>query len=147
MPRAKLLHDADGLRTFGVIFDKEEEPVSGLEEFAVEQGVSGASLTAIGAFREATLAYFDREQVAYQDIPVSQQVEVLSLIGDIALKDGEPTVHAHVVVGHADGAAVGGHLKSAAVWPTLEVIVTETPAHLRKTVDDETGLALIDLDR
>ncbi|MDX1621481.1 MAG: DUF296 domain-containing protein, partial [Nitriliruptorales bacterium] len=95
---------------------------------------------------EATLAYFDPEALEYRDIPVAQQVEVLSLVGDIALNDGEPEVHAHVVVGREDGTTAGGHLKAASVWPTLEVIVTETPSHLQKSVDEETGLALIDLD-
>jgi predicted DNA-binding protein with PD1-like motif len=66
------------------------------------------------------------------------------LIGDVALKDGKPEVHAHVVVGTSEGAARGGHILDAKVWPTLEVIVTESPRHLRKVHDDETGLALID---
>jgi predicted DNA-binding protein with PD1-like motif len=71
---------------------------------------------------------------------------VLSLVGDIALADGEPQVHAHVVLGRADGSTVGGHLLEGRVWPTLEVIVTELPAALRKRHDEQTGLALIDLD-
>jgi predicted DNA-binding protein with PD1-like motif len=145
--KSKLLAETGGLRTFAVIFEKGDEPVSGLERFATDEGISGASLTAIGAFRDVTLAYFDPDELEYQDIPVRQQVEVLSLVGDIALEDGEPAVHAHVVVGQRDGSAAGGHLRSATVWPTLEIIVTETPSHLRKTVDEATGLALIDPDR
>lgn len=145
--RAKLLDDNDGLRTFAVVFDKGDEPKTGLETFAREHGVDGASLTAIGAFQDATLAYFERDAMEYRDIPVAQQVEVLSLVGDIALNEGEPEVHAHVVVGRQNGTTAGGHLKAARVWPTLEVVVTETPSHLQKTVDEETGLALIDPDR
>ncbi|MDX1658396.1 MAG: PPC domain-containing DNA-binding protein [Nitriliruptorales bacterium] len=145
--QSRLLNESDGgLRTFAVIFDKGDEPKSGLEEFAREHDVDGASLTAIGAFQEATLAYFHPDAFEYRDIPIAQQVEVLSLVGDIALNDGEPEVHAHVVVGREDGTTAGGHLKAASVWPTLEVVVTETPSHLQKTVDEETGLALIDLD-
>ena len=78
-------------------------------------------------------------------MPVSEQVEVLSLIGDMVLEDGEPKVHAHVVVGRSDGSTRGGHLMEAHVRPTLEVILVESPAHLRKQVDDESGLALIRL--
>jgi predicted DNA-binding protein with PD1-like motif len=144
--KSKLLDEQDGLRTFAVVFEKGDEPVSGLERFAAAESLTGASLTAIGAFREVTLAYFDPDELEYQDISVREQVEVLSLIGDIALEDGEPAVHAHVVVGERDGSAAGGHLRSATVWPTLEVVVTETPSHLRKRFDDRTGLALIDLD-
>ena len=144
--RTRLLHDADGLRTFAVVFDKGDEAKDGLTAFALDHEITGASLTAIGAFQEATLAYFDRDRTEYLDIPVDEQVEVLSLVGDIAVHDGQPQVHAHVVVGHPDGATTGGHLQRGVVWPTLEVVVEETPAHLRKRSDPETGLALIDLE-
>ena len=92
-----------------------------------------------------TLGYFDWESKQYKKIPVSEQVEVLSLIGDVALKDGEPKVHAHVVLGRSDGSTRGGHLLDAHVRPTLEVILVESPVHLRKQVDEESGLALIRL--
>jgi predicted DNA-binding protein with PD1-like motif len=145
MMRSTLLHEADGLRTFAVVLDKGDEASAELLAFARQHKVNGAALTAIGACREATLAYFDPEPKQYQDIPVSEQVEVLSLVGDIAENDGEPALHAHAVLGRRDGSTVGGHVKRAVVWPTLEVIVTETPMHLRKRVDEETGLALIAL--
>lgn len=141
---AKLLHEADGLRTFAVVFEKGDEANAGLTSFAGDHNVTGAAVTAIGAFQEAVLAYFDREQKRYLDIPVDEQVEVLSLVGDIALRDDAPTIHAHVVAGRPDGSTIGGHLQSGIVWPTLEVIVAETPAHLHKRVDPDTGLALID---
>jgi hypothetical protein len=92
-----------------------------------------------------TLGYFDWPKKEYQKIPVREQVEVLSLIGDVAQKAGKPTVHAHVVVGRSDGSTRGGHLIEAHVRPTLEVILVETPAHLRKEHDPESGLALIRL--
>ena len=78
-------------------------------------------------------------------IPVQEQVELLSLIGDIALDGGQPKLHAHVVVGKRDGTTRGGHLLEAHVWPTLEVIVTESPSQLTRTMDRESGLALIRL--
>ncbi|MGH7696413.1 MAG: PPC domain-containing DNA-binding protein, partial [Gemmatimonadaceae bacterium] len=72
---------------------------------------------------------------------------VLSLVGDIALSDGKPSVHAHVTLGKADGSAHGGHLLSAHVRPTLEVVLAESPRHLRRTPNAESGLPLIDLDQ
>lgn len=144
--KSRLLHDADGLRTFAVVLAKGDEVAEELVRFAREHDVTGAGLTAVGACREATLGYFDPEVMQYQDIPVTEQVEVLSLLGDIATRDGEPALHAHAVLGLRDGSTVGGHLQRAVVWPTLEVIVTESPVHLRKRVDQGTGLALIALD-
>jgi predicted DNA-binding protein with PD1-like motif len=142
---SKLIHDADGQHTFAIIFDTGDEVIAGLESFARSNHLSASQFTAIGAFREATLAYFDWERKQYEDIPVREQVEVLMLAGDVSEKDGKPKVHAHVVVGKRDGTAHGGHLKRAVVRPTLEVILTESPAHLRRTVHDASGLALIDL--
>jgi predicted DNA-binding protein with PD1-like motif len=138
------LLDASGARTWALVFDKADEPVSGLTAFAKAQALGGAHFTAIGAFSEVTLGYFDRKTRDYKKIPLREQVEVLSLIGDVALDRGEPKVHAHVVIGRADGEARGGHLLEARVWPTLEVVLTESPRHLRKRHDPETGLALID---
>ena len=141
--RSTLL-DATSPRTWALIFDKGDEPVAGLTAFAKAQKLGAAHFTAIGAFSDATLGYFDRAKRDYKKIPLHEQVEVLSLLGDVALDKGEPKVHAHVVVGRADGETRGGHLLEAHVWPTLEVVLVESPRHLRKRHDPETGLALID---
>jgi uncharacterized protein len=136
--------EATGARTWALIFDKGDEPVTALTAFVKGERLGGAHFTAIGAFSEVTLGYFDRAARDYKKIPLREQVEVLSLIGDVALDRGEPKVHAHVVVGLADGQTRGGHLLSARVWPTLELVLVESPRHLRKRHDAETGLALID---
>jgi hypothetical protein len=94
----------------------------------------------------ATIAYFDWETKSYQPIAVAEQVEVASLVGDIAVSpENSPTVHVHAVLGRRDGTALAGHLQEAHVRPTLEVIVTEMPAYLCKAMDKESGLALIKL--
>ncbi len=141
--KSKLLNDHGGQRTFALIFDKGDEAIAGLKQFAAQEQLGGSQITAIGAFQDANLGYFDWEQKEYKKIPVHEQVEVLSLIGDIAINDGKPSVHAHVVVGRSDGSTMGGHLIEGHVRPTLEVIITESPQHLQKRTDPETGLALI----
>jgi predicted DNA-binding protein with PD1-like motif len=143
--KSKLIHEQGGERTFALVFQTGDEAMAGLTAFAQEQRLTSARFTAIGAFRDVTLAYFDWQSKAYQKIPVAEQVEVLSLIGDVALSEGKPTVHAHVVVGRSDGSTRGGHLLEAHVRPTLEVILVEAPAHLKKRHDSESGLALIAL--
>jgi predicted DNA-binding protein with PD1-like motif len=142
--RSKLLHEQDGMRTFAVVLDKGDDAAAELTSFARDHELTAASLTAVGACREATLGYFDADRKRYEDIPVAEQVEVLSLLGDIAVRGSEPVLHAHTVLGRRDGSTLGGHVKRLIVWPTLEVIVTESPPYLRKRVDEETGLALID---
>jgi uncharacterized protein len=140
--KTKLLQE-QGQKTWALIFESGDEVVSTLTAFAREQGLDSSHFTAIGAFRRATLAYFDRERKEYREIPVNEQVEVLSLIGDIALKGAEPLVHAHAVLGRSDGTTRGGHLIETRVWPTLEVVLSETPGHLRRRYDEESGLPLI----
>jgi uncharacterized protein len=143
---AKQIHEENGQKTFALVFDAGDEVMAGLSSFAAENDLNAASITAIGAFSDATLGYFDMERMEYKQIPVDEQVEVLSLLGDIAPKEnGEPQVHAHVVLGRSDGTTKGGHLLEAHVRPTLEVILTESPKHLRRRTDEETGLPLIDL--
>jgi uncharacterized protein len=143
--KTRLLHELDGQRVFVVVFQTGEEVMRGLNAFVKSQNIVAAQLTAIGALSEAMLAYFDWEKKDYQSIPVREQVEVASLIGDVAsAPSGEPSLHVHVVLGRRDGTALAGHLTRAHVRPTLEVIVNESPTHLRKVHDPESGLALID---
>ena len=142
--KSKLIYDGPQ-RTFVVVFDHGDEVLENLLAFAKENRLSAAEFTGIGAFSDAVLGYFDWQEKDYQRIPVDEQVEVLNLTGNIALADGEPKLHPHVVIGKADGTAHGGHLLEAHVRPTLEVIITESPAHLQRRSDPETGLALIRL--
>jgi predicted DNA-binding protein with PD1-like motif len=142
--QSKLLHQDGGRRTFAVILQTGDEAMACLQEFAAREYLGASQITAIGAFRSATIAYFDWEKKAYQPITVAEQVEVASLVGDIAVApDGKPSVHVHAVLGRSDGVAMAGHLQEGRVRPTLEIIVTEQPAHLCKVKDPESGLALI----
>lgn len=142
--QARLLHE--GLdKVYAVILDSGDEVNECLLHFAREQNLGASHLTAIGAFEHVVLGYFDLEKKDYKRIPINEQVEVVSLVGDIALNEGRPNLHVHVVVAKADGSAWGGHLLEARVRPTLEVIVTESPVHLQRYTDPATGLALIRL--
>jgi predicted DNA-binding protein with PD1-like motif len=142
--KARVIQEA-GPMTLAVIFETDDEVMAGLEAVARDHALKASHFTAIGAFRGAMLGFFEWQTKKYKKIPVEQQVEVLSLIGDIALQNGEPKIHAHVVLGCADGSTRGGHLMAATVRPTLEVVIVESPAHLQRHLDPESGLALIRL--
>src|SRR6185436_17198042 len=112
--QSKLLHEAHGKRTFALILQEGDEAMRCLQEFAARERLGGAQIAAIGAVSGATLAFFDWETKKYQPIPVREQVEVASLIGDIAVgPNGKPSVHAHAVLGPRDGTALPGHLQEA----------------------------------
>jgi predicted DNA-binding protein with PD1-like motif len=142
--QSRLLGD-QGQKTYAVIFDTGDEVVSVLTNFARRERLTASHFTGIGAFSAVVLGYFDWTRKDYDRIRLDEQVEVLTMAGDIAVADGQPKVHAHVVVGKRDGSAHGGHLLEARVRPTLEVIVVATPAHLRRVHDADSGIALIDL--
>jgi len=143
--RAKLLSDTHGQRVFSIVLAKDDDVLTALNEFVASRHVQAAQFTAIGAFSQATLGYFDWEAKDYIKIEVPEQVEVASLLGDVALgEDDKPALHVHCVLSQRDGNAKAGHLLQAIVRPTLEVVLTESPAHLRKRHDPESGLALID---
>lgn len=134
----------DDPKTYVLVLDTGDEAVITIERFVRDNAIGAAQITAIGAFRDAVLGFFDWETKDYRKIPVQEQVEVVSLLGDVALgPDGKPALHPHVVVSRADGMAMGGHLLEAHVRPTLEVVMIQSPKHLQKRKDPESGLALI----
>ncbi|HEU4792596.1 MAG TPA: PPC domain-containing DNA-binding protein [Nitrolancea sp.] len=134
-----------GERTYAVVFEIGDEFIAGLTGFAKEHNLAASHFTAIGSFSGARLGYFQIDRKEFKPIPVNEQVEVLTLIGNITLDQGEPKIHAHVVVGRSDGTTLGGHILEAHVRPTLEVFVVETPNHLQRTYNPDIGLALISL--
>ncbi len=131
-------------RTYILIFETGDEVASGLRRFAEENELAASSFKAIGALSRAKVGWFNWESKQYEiAADIQEQVEVLSLIGDVALQYGKPQVHAHLIVGKKDGTAHGGHLMEAHVRPTLEVVLTESSRALHKEFDRESGLALI----
>lgn len=130
-------------RSYAIVLDPGEEVMDRLLAFARDFEVDAARLTALGAFSDAVLGFFDLDAKDYHRTRIDEQAEVLSLVGDIARKDGEPKLHVHAVLGRRDASAVGGHLLEAHVRPTLEIVAVVSPAHLRREIDEATGLPLL----
>ncbi len=143
----RLLADAGNGKTYALIFDSGDEAAAELARFARETGVNGASFTGVGAASSAVLGWFDFGAKAYEPNYFNEQVEVVSIAGDIATtEDGKPQVHAHVAIAKRGGSAYGGHLMELYVKPTLEIVLSETPAHLRKRSLPDLPVATIRLD-
>lgn len=132
-------------QTYAVVLETGDSVLDELMAFAQERGLGTAAFTAIGAFSSATLGFYDLDQRHYLEIPVEEQVEVLTMAGDIVGSGDERKIHSHVVLGRRDGTTRGGHLLSAVVRPTLEVMVTESPREIVRRHDETSGLPLIDL--
>jgi predicted DNA-binding protein with PD1-like motif len=142
--QVELLNPGEATRHYAVIFYQGDEAFSGLLEFAERYHVTSAHFTAIGALNRATLGWFDPQRKMYKTIPIDGQHEVIGMSGDIALYQGKPVVHTHMVVGSPDGTTRAGHVLDAYVSPTLEVIVTVDPVEMQKRFDPATDLTLID---
>jgi len=136
----------NGERTYAVIFAKGDEIMSGLTEFAVREKLVSGHFSAIGALEHARFGWFDSARKAYRDIPIDEQVEMISLIGDLGLANGSPAIHAHGAVAFPDGHVRGGHILEAVAWPTLELFFTAYPGPLVKARDAETNLFLFNLN-
>jgi len=136
----------NGEKTYAVIFAKGDEIMSGLAEFAVREKLVAGHFSAIGALEHARFGWFDHARKAFRDIPVNEQVEMISLIGDVGLVNGSPAIHAHGAVAFPDGHVRGGHILEAVAWPTMELFFTAYPAPLVKEHDAETNLFLFNLN-
>jgi predicted DNA-binding protein with PD1-like motif len=142
--QVQLLSRGEQTREYAVIFGKGDEAFSGLLDFAEKYHVTSAHFTAIGALNGATLGWFDPQRKMYKKIPINGQHEVIGMSGDIALYQGKPSVHTHMLVGSPDGTTRAGHVLAAYVSPTLEVMVTVDPVAMHKRLDPATDLTLID---
>ena len=140
----KIVSEADGRRTVVVRLEIGDEVVAVLGGLAHELGLGASSILGVGGFQRLTLGYFDYDNKAFHKNEVDEQVEVLSLIGNVAeTPDGQPSLHIHVVVGRKDASTRGGHLVAGIVRPTMELVIEESPEHLKRIHDHKSGLTLL----
>jgi uncharacterized protein len=144
--QSKLVDERGGKRTFAVVLQTGGEAMRCLQDFAVKELIGGPQVTAIGALSGGQLAYFDGEQKQYRPVPGAEQVEVASAGRGYRHRPKRPAQRACPCrAWRRDGRALAVHLLEARVRPTLEIIITESPAHLCKAKHAESGLALIKL--
>ena len=141
----KVLSSQAGQRSFAAVFDTGDDVLALLQQFCEGERILGASISGIGGFRKATVGFYDLEAKRYEPIAIDEQVEVLSLLGNVAEYEEKPRIHAHCIVGHRDGRTTGGHFLGAIVRPTLELLIREVPGVLRRTDRPEIGIPLLEL--
>jgi len=128
--------------------ETDEEAVSTLKAFVGEEEIRGGCFIGLGAFRRVRFRYFNAESKAYEDNAIERQVEVVSLMGNIAQgDDGSPRLHIHGAAGDREGRTFSGHLAEGIVRPTLELFLTQLSGRMRREKDPATGLELLSLGR
>jgi predicted DNA-binding protein with PD1-like motif len=83
---------------------------AGVTRVVQEHRIAVGRVTGMGAVQRATLAYYNQKTMTYQTIELNEPLEIVSLYGNISLKDGEPFAHVHVVLSDEKGNGKGGHL-------------------------------------
>lgn len=143
--QSRILTETENGAIWLLVLASGEEVKQTLLDFATAQALQSASFVALGAFEKAKIGYFQWEEKKYKEIAVDEQVEVITLAGDIVRDEkGKPSLHAHTVLGRSDGSTRGGHLLQGLVRPTLEITLTQSPAHLVRRMHPELGIALIE---
>ena len=121
--------------------------ISSLAALAREQRLDGGSLQGIGAVNQARLGFYRPEEKRYQTRELRENLEVVSLTGNLGHVGEEPMVHAHAVLGRSDYSLVGGHLFEACVSVTLEIFIRPTDNAILRTHDPRFDLNLMRLLR
>ncbi len=138
--------DAPNSRSLLLVFDKGDDFLATLTAFVEEHGIRGGHFVALGAFSSATIAWWNPVSKQYEKRAFDEQMEVLSLVGDVTVSpDGVTRLHAHVTLDRSDLDAIGGHVMAATVFPTLEMHVVDFGKAVIRDRDPQTGLLLINL--
>lgn len=124
-------------------FERGEELVSSLLAFCREQSVESATLTGLGAADQLELAYYNLSTKTYERHQIQEEVEILSLVGNVAYLAEEHVLHIHGVFGKRDLTTFGGHLFSLRVSGACEVHLASLSKRMTRAKDTTTGLNLL----
>jgi len=131
--------------TFIITVDLGEELTSSIVRFATHEKIEAAAVNAIGAVRDFELGYYRLSDQQYTRKRFAGIAELISCMGNIAIRDGKPFPHLHASVGFEDFTTAGGHFFSGIVAVTAEVWLRPLPKRMERRHNQQTGLALLDL--
>ena len=126
--------------------DKDEKVVETLTRFCKENGIKNAKLSGIGAVMKTEIGAYDLPKKEYIKREYSEILELLSLEGNVALKDGEPFIHAHVVLSDHKMQTLGGHLFETTVGVAGEFFLTQFDGNAYRELKPDIGLACMCLE-
>jgi len=145
--KVKLLSQNGPVKTYVLVFAKNDEVISGLTEFAQKYKITAAHFKGLGDAMHAKVGWYEQSNKMFKIIPINEPAEITSLIGNITINNGKPVVHAHINLADSAGIVHGGHLLEAFIFPTLEVFVTVEPTTMYKKMYEEAGAFVIDADK
>ena len=123
--------------------DQGEELFSSLSSFAEQTGIRAATFTVIGTAKEVTLSWYDIREKKYEDTTITDELEVLGVIGNIGVMEGKSAIHAHGLISDRALAVKGGHIKRLVVHATCEVSLVIASGTFERAYDPSSGLNLL----
>ena len=139
-----MLREVSASRRFMGRLPQGADLLEALNQLCARENITAGEVKAIGALGKATLGFYDQTRREYDYFTLDQHLEIISLLGDVSLKDGQPFVHAHLAVGDGQGRMWGGHLAPGSLVFACEVMLTayDAPAPFERSFDQGTGLLL-----
>lgn len=126
-----------------VRLDPGEELIAAVQDFCTQHGVTSGWLEALGSSQELQLAYFNTEKKEYETKDFREFLEITTITGNIALKDGKSFCHAHGMFSRADMSTIGGHIMRCVISATCEVRFEVGEGVIKREFDERTGLHLL----
>jgi predicted DNA-binding protein with PD1-like motif len=124
----------------------DEDLIDSIISIVKKHDIKGGLINIIGAFKKVTIGYYDIEKKDYNLITIDMDLELVSCIGNIAWKEGEPLVHLHISVGKSDYSIIGGHLSQPSIVSiTAEVYILEVADQINRVIDNPFNLSLLNL--
>jgi len=119
-----------------------DEIVESITSIFKEEKIYSGMINGIGAINQVQLGFYNLESKKYKKKYFNDDYELTSLMGNIALKDGNPFVHIHINMSDENFDVIGGHLFSAVTAASAEVIVLLDNQHIKRELDQKVGLYL-----
>ena len=124
--------------------DPGDEICSCIEKVCVEKEIRAAEITGIGTTDNAQIGVYNLAKKEFFADEVHEFCEIVSLCGNASVMDGKPYVHLHATLGSQSGKVFAGHLKSAVVAATAELVIRKIELDIGRRYDRKTGLNIFD---
>ena len=120
-----------------------EDIVESVKKFAQEENIRFGTVTGIGAVNKAKIGLFNTETKEYQSTILEEDMEIISLAGNITEMNGEPYIHLHIALANSEHNVKAGHLNMAVISATGEIIIEAIDGYVDREFDDDIGLNLL----
>lgn len=137
------MENSYNLQTSILVFEKGEDIISGIKKYCRNNNIDGGWLSGLGAVSKAEVAFYDLNRKKFIQKEIKEEMEIASLIGNVATFENDIATHIHVVLSDKNMKPLAGHLISATVAATCEIRMEVFDQPLKRKYNNHIGLNLI----